>query len=157
MINKRLYERFEYRWYNKRIGLFDVIKIDFENWVYIFWRHDYESWWAYSTSKFSLGTEKQVFEGSNKHCILSQYTWLKCKNWKKIYEWDIIWCYQLIWDFAWWYEPIWKIKRDDDFCGFVLDNVNWGFSDFIDLISDRNYLGFEVIWNIYENPDLIKE
>lgn len=71
--------------------------------------------------------------------VLMQYTWLTDIVWKKIYDWDIIseeWVY-VVWD-----EKLW--------C--------WSFTfkwDDIQTPLFHNTYAMRVIWNRYENPDLL--
>lgn len=98
---------------------------------------------------------------------LMQYTWLKDKNWKEIYEGDILsdkwiiawvvtfWDYKMI-DFTkhdrqhnhlGWYIKQWTSKVS---LSYAFYNLTEGYS----ITNEKNYI--EIIWNIYENPDLIK-
>jgi len=77
---------------------------------------------------------------------LMQYTWLKDKEWKDIYEWDII-MYNMSWQ-----NPKTKVKA---IVPYMLEPVYWElpFHWFSELQSDAKSI--EVIWNIFENPELI--
>ncbi len=107
-------------------------------------------WGAYPVEPFQaqgiiVGDEIKIMniceddcEQKTPHCKLMQYTGLKDKNGREIYEGDILKDLdgnkeEVIWD-----EGCVFIKHQD------------GTSDFI---SVRNY--FEIIGNIYENPELL--
>lgn len=80
-------------------------------------------------------------EDPNNPLILMQYTGLKDKNGKEIYEGDICRC-----DFGDLYNEVKGFKVvnwSDDSCGFGI-SIDWG-------------LKFEVIGNIYENKNLLGE
>jgi len=73
----------------------------------------------------------------------NQYTWLKDKNWKEIYEGDIIRTYHIVGEVvekAW---SLWIMGNPQDFLSLYNILDRWDFHK------------VEIIWNIYENPNLI--
>ncbi len=99
----------------------------------------------------STGGDRIGISSSNKDFELMQYTGLKDKNGKEIYEGDII---------------SWKVEEDNGYkrtqftevCEVRFDNGNYKFganetSWWHDLRGTEKEV--EVIGNIYENPDLL--
>ena len=74
---------------------------------------------------------------------LMQYTWLKDKNGKEIYEGDLV-----KWEGSLWGLFVYPVTWCDDKSGFILDSENFS------LWIYKKYKWFEVLWNIYENPEL---
>ena len=77
--------------------------------------------------------------------VLMQYTWLKDKNGKYIYDGDI-----LKWEDSLWRLFVYPVTWCDDKSGFILDSENFS------LWIYKKYKGFEIIGNVYENPELLK-
>lgn len=77
--------------------------------------------------------------------ILMQFTGLKDKNGKEIYEGDVLKFYN---------GRIGKITWDNEWCvnKYVLEDNSFGY-----LPEFQFYKPYEVIGNIYENPELLKE
>lgn len=75
-------------------------------------------------------------------CEIMQFTWLLDKNGKEIYTWDIV---SFICD---WEEYIWEVK--DNFYHQSCVFIGWK------IYHIDNAMKWEIIWNIYETPELIK-
>lgn len=86
------------------------------------------------------------FGEENPRAILMQFTGLKDKNGKEIYEGDIILTDQVV---TWNDES--QNRGDNELFCWGIQNGKWTLETY----KDRE--DFEVIGNIYENPDLMKD
>ena len=118
--------------------------------------------WKYGGGIQVIGLDTVMLSDDGKHGIIhlvqpetvGQFTGLKDRNGKEIYEGDII-------KYHYFYfadgseiekEHVCSVKYDDSFANFdAMDKE--GFAHFLGNASDD---GIEVIGNIYENPELLK-
>ena len=97
----------------------EVIEIDFKN----------QKVWL------SDGDQRDIASG-----VLMQSTWLRDKNGKEIYEWDIVKIE----------DECYGVYRDEGYLEYFI--MNWESNE-----PMYSYAHYEVVGNIYENPELINQ
>ena len=75
--------------------------------------------------------------------IFQQFTWLKDKNEKMIFEWDIV--IGIKWDER---APRYEVYFDDEILAYFVRNTKTKF-----YLCDLREV--EIIWSIYESPELL--
>ena len=117
--------------------------------------------------------KKNKIEPCNDDCILMQYTWLKDKNWKEIYEGDVV---KSVYQRQDWNMYFVECQVSYQVLGLRFDvfNTNDSTKEYNILDRATHELGFrtpitihwnnskyewffEIIWNIYKNPNLLNK
>lgn len=99
-----------------------------------------------------------TFDSLNPDCEYMQYTGLKDKNGKEIYEGDVIRCFSHTEEDREFDQiGINKIIYEEDFTRFSLEQekLDYGESTFYFCGIEPDFI-LKVIGNIYENPELLK-
>ena len=79
-----------------------------------------------------------ILEGLHRDYIPMQFTWLLDKNGKEIYEGDIVKIE----------DQFWGVYRDESYLEYFI--MNWESNE-----PMYSYAHYEVVGNIYENPELV--
>lgn len=107
--------------------------------------------WESMMDAFDLSQNPKFWFKDNHDYPLMQFTWLLDNKWIEIYEWDILKIFHS------WEEHDYVIRY------VKWDSKNWNFSVYNDnswswwypyIREDTNAI-FEVIWNVFENADLL--
>lgn len=112
---------------------------------------------CFSTKSYIYGSQPHFYDEHNdlhllEECELMQYTGLKDNNGKEIYEGDIVeaeYCIDGCLDYV--EDEYGVIQWDEEECGF-----NLIFKDELAPSPVSDYVSFEVVGNIYENPELLE-
>jgi uncharacterized phage protein (TIGR01671 family) len=137
----------KFRAWDKNSGMYEVNSIGFDNCLehtVIYGTHMGHLWTG------SRGENKMT--GSTVDCILMQYTGLKDKNGKEIYEGDILLADN---DYVDEGNLYLEVKWNDKQTGYYLEDAKHGIDCDVDEFEmiDQCY---QVIGNIYETPELLK-
>lgn len=133
-------------------------------------KKDKKMMWSYDLVSISLDLCNWT-RNSSEDIIFMQYTWLKDKNGKEIYEGDILqipyitpfWDvdYKTEWDkiivefkdWMFWYNTNTRFIELRD---FMLKEEGKYISGFWNTLTYKHFI-WKIIWNIYENPELLKK
>ena len=107
-----------------------------------------EEYWIKKTDWYAINRVRgcAITETDTNNGVLMQYTGLKDKNGKEIYEGDIVTSERFIHTGDSYYN-VGVIKYREDIASFVFDEEEGGW-DSIEVV-------YQVIGNIYENPELL--
>ena len=129
----------KFKWFNKK------------NNTWLYWNYIENRWehfitgWEIEHNPFATPEDYRIDIES-----LGQFTWLLDKNKNDLYEGDIVKSVQLDWK--------WDIVWSNDFCCFLFDrNWTWDYThNLCWLEHDSDHFDMEIIGNIYQNPELLK-
>lgn len=119
------------------------------------WDKDRKKWTNYSIADdlprfYDKHTGFWKTDKEGKRFILCQYTGLKDKNNREIYEGDVIKAIS----FARW---IGVVEYSDENQAFIFDDLDKKYRGESTVFMNQFDDGFEIIGNIYENPELLEE
>ena len=104
--------------------------------------------WMWNYDDLYLQDINSLFS-NNEETIWMQYTWLKDEHWEEIYEGAVVDVKDEMWE-NWIDCWLWAVE-------FLVEWWLWNVSNIENWLADimqSNHV--EVIWNIYENPELLK-
>lgn len=119
------------------------------------WDKEHKRWTNYSIADdlprfYDKHTGCWKTDKEGKRFVLSQYTGLKDKNNREIYEGDVIKAIS----FARW---IGVVEYSDENQAFIFDDLDKKYRGKSTVFMNQFDDGFEILGNIYENPKLLKE
>ena len=99
---------------------------------------------------YNKDTDSWEIDREGERFTLCQYTGLKDKNNREIYEGDVIKAIS----FARW---IGVVEYSDENQAFIFDDLDKKYRGKSTVFMNQFDDGFEILGNIYENPELLKE
>ena len=119
------------------------------------WDKEYKRWTNYSIADdlqrfYDKHTGCWKTDKEGKRFILCQYTGLKNNEDREIYEGDIVKAIS----FARW---IGIVKYSDGNQAFIFDDLDKKYRGYSTVFINQFDDGFEILGNIYENPELLNE
>lgn len=118
--------------------------------------------WSENPSNYGVYTVWEILDYFEDEDIM-QFTWIYDKYWKRIYTWDIIKNYGFVNTYV---VKSWEYKRRDIMNWDMQVRHIWYYAEHIPMedYPDRKTLSISsddfhnwiiIIWNVYENPELL--